>query len=142
MNTTDARIIGSTCLCLHVRRAARRMARLYDEALRPIGLSNGQFSLLTMLAARDDWNMQDLADSLGTDRSSLTAALKPLQRRALVESRADTSDRRVRHLALTREGRSLLDDAMPLWRHVQGQAETSLAARSIDTFRGELQALG
>lgn len=104
---------------LHVRRAARRITRIYDDALAPVDLTIGQFSLLTVLAGRDRWGMQALADVLGTDRSSLTATLKPLERRQLIASHSDASDRRVRHLTLTASGSAALEQAAPLWRTAQ-----------------------
>jgi len=111
--------IGQVCMGLHVRRAARRVTRVYDEALAPLELTIGQFSLLTILAGQDRWGMQPLADTLGTDRSSLTATLKPLERRGLVASQADALDGRVRHLVLTPVGSSLLEQAKPLWAEAQ-----------------------
>ena len=41
--------VRDTCLCLHLQRAARAVARQFDERLRPVGLTNGQFSLLMSL---------------------------------------------------------------------------------------------
>ena len=140
MDKVRAQNIGATCLALHVRRAARQVARIYDQALRPVGLSNGQFSLLTMLAAKADWEMQPLADALGADQSSLTAAIKPLKRRGLVEARADDKDRRVRRLALTRSGDQLLDRALPLWGEAQGRAEAAIESASNTEFRNQLLA--
>jgi hypothetical protein len=94
MKAMAAKIIGDECMGLHVRRAARRITRMYDEALSAVDLTIGQFSLLTVLAGQERWAMQPLADVLGTDRSSLTAMLKPLERRELVTSEVDESDRR------------------------------------------------
>lgn len=140
MDKKQARAIGSTCLALHVRRAGRHVARFYDEALRPFDLSNGQFSLLTMLAAKDDWTMQALADALGMDQSSLTAAQKPLRRRGLVMSRPDDDDGRIRRLVLSGKGRDLLASAEPSWRTAQARAE-GLLGGSAETLRSQLNAL-
>ena len=41
--------VRDACLCLHVQRAARARARRFDDALRPIGLTNGQFSIMMSL---------------------------------------------------------------------------------------------
>lgn len=73
------------CLCLHVQRAARALARHFDDALRPAGLTNGQFSLLMSLNRPTPPGMGDVADLLAMDRTTLTAALKPLERRGLVK---------------------------------------------------------
>lgn len=141
MDDTEPAVIGATCLVLHVRRAARRLGRLYDDALRPVGLTNGQFSLMSMLAAKQDWAMQPLADALALDQSSLTAAMKPLLRRGLVALEQGVADRRVRRLGLTAEGSALHSDARTLWRAAQRDAEALLGHRSSDALRHDLRRL-
>ena len=86
--------VRDRCLCLHVQRAARVLARRFDDALRPFGVTNGQFSLLMSLNRPDGPRISDLVDLLGMDRTTLTAALKPLERKGLVTAQADKADRR------------------------------------------------
>src|SRR5215475_10194541 len=88
--------VRDTCICLHVQRAARAVARRFDEALRPLGLTNGQFSLLMSLNRPEPPDMASVASLLAMDRTKLTAALKPLERRGLVKIFTDQADRRVR----------------------------------------------
>jgi DNA-binding MarR family transcriptional regulator len=114
------------CLCLHVQRAARSLARLFDEALRPAGLTNGQFSLLMSLNRPAPPTIGAVADLLAMDRTTLTAALKPLQRRGLVTVAAADGDRRSRVLSLTAEGRAVLADATPIWDRTHAMLETAL----------------
>ena len=133
--------IRSKCLALSLRRAARRIGRLYDDVLRPLDINNGQFSLLAMLAARDDWSMQVLAEAMGLDQSSLSAAIKPLLRRELVLTTVADDDRRLRLLRLTASGRTLVEQAIPLWRTAQAQAERLLDERSPDDVRAALRML-
>ena len=97
-------LVRDCCLCLHVQRAARTLARRFDDALRPFGLTNGQFSLLMSLNRPEPPSMGPVASLLAMDRTTLTAALKPLERRGLVEVLRDPSDRRSRILKLTGEG--------------------------------------
>src|SRR5262249_13312183 len=99
--------IRDHCLCLHVQRAARMVARRFDEALRPLELPNGQFSLLTSLNRPQPARMGSVATLLAMDRTTLTAALKPLERRGLVAIAIDPEDRRSRILTLTRAGHAL-----------------------------------
>src|SRR5487761_1190323 len=96
--------VRDTCLCLHLQRAARAVARRFDQALRPLGITNGQFSLLMSLNRPAPPTMGDVAALLAMDRTTLTAALKPLERQGLVTIRVDPADKRNRRLALTREG--------------------------------------
>lgn len=130
------------CLCLHVQRAARALARRFDEALRPLGLTNGQFSLLMALNRPEPPPMGPVAAVLAMDRTTLTAALKPLERRGLVSVEPDPRDRRGRLLRLTVEGRRLLTDALPVWSETHGKVDADLAAFDIAALRAGLAALG
>src|SRR5271157_3483898 len=87
-------MVRDTCLCLHVQRAARALARRFDEALRPLGLTNGQFSLMMSLNRPEPPSMGSVAALLAMDRTTLTAALKPLERRGLIKVVPDPKDRR------------------------------------------------
>lgn len=118
--------VRDRCLCLGARRAARALARRFDALFRPLGLTNAQFSLLCALARPEPWRMAPLADFLGLDRTTLTAALKVLARRGLVARSADPDDARARLARITPEGRALLCGAVALWReeHARLDAET------------------
>lgn len=107
--------IRDCCLCFHVQRAARALARRFDEELRPYGLTNGQFSVLMSLNRPEPSGIASVSSLLGMDRTTLTAALKPLERRGLLKVVTDSSDRRGRRLSLTREGETLLASAVPAW---------------------------
>ena len=133
--------VRDACMCLHLQRAARAVARTFDEALRPVGLTNGQFSLLMSLNRPQPPLMGDVASLLAMDRTTLTAMLKVLTRRGLVEIRTDDDDRRGRRLKLLPEGRALLAAAMPLWTRTQAAVEASLAEADPDRLRRDLKDL-
>ena len=132
--------IRDHCLCLHAQRAARALARRFDAAFRPLGLTSGQFSLLNALNRPEPPGMGAVASVLGLDRTTLTAALKPLQRRGLVGIAEDPEDRRGRRVGLTDEGRTLLALAVPVWREVHGAIDREVEAAEGD-LRGALAAL-
>ena len=129
------------CLCLHVQRAARILARLFDEALRPLGLTNQQFSLLMSLNRPEPPTLGPVAELLGMDRTTLTAALKPLERRGLLQVQPDAKDRRSRRLSLTTEGLALLARAMPIWRRIHGEIDERLESVDGHAIRSTLAAL-
>ena len=133
--------VRDACMCLHLQRAARAVARRFDEALRPVGLTNGQFSLLMSLNRPQPPLMGDVASLLAMDRTTLTAMLKPLQRRGLVEIQPDEADRRGRRLILRPEGRILLASALPLWSATEAAVEAGLAGSSPDRLREALRTL-
>ena len=133
--------VRDTCLCLHVQRAARAVARRYDEALRPLGLTNGQFSLMMALNRPKPARMAEVAALLAMDRTTLTANLKPLERRNLVTVTPDAADKRNRLMTLTGEGRALLAAAVPVWEEAQAANESLLVASDADGLRADLLAL-
>ena len=133
--------IRDACLCLHMQRAARALARRFDDALRPIGLTNGQFSLLMSLNRPEPPDMGAVASLLGMDRTTLTAALKPLQRRRLLNIRVDPADRRTRIMTLTPQGRRLLARAVPVWRRTHAAVEALLPGGDPDRLRSNLRAV-
>jgi DNA-binding MarR family transcriptional regulator len=133
-------VVRDTCLCLHTQRAARAIARAFDEAFRPHGLTNGQFSLMMALNRPEPPRIGDLAPLLGLDRTTLTAALKPLQARGLVVA-APGTDRRTRRLALTDTGRATLAAALPVWRATHAAIEARLTDPGPDTLRAGLDAI-
>jgi DNA-binding MarR family transcriptional regulator len=133
--------VRDSCICLHVQRAARALARRFDEAFRPLGLTNGQFSLLMSLNRPEPPPMAPVAALLAMDRTTLTAALKPLARRGLVEILQDPSDRRSRRLKITEQGRALLAQAAPIWERTSREMEAALPDGDPDRLRRDLHAL-
>jgi DNA-binding MarR family transcriptional regulator len=131
--------IARECVCLGLKRSARAVARRYDEALRPLELNNGQFAVLTSVAGLPGTGMQALAEHLAMDRTTLTAALKPLQRRGLLEVAVSTADARGREIVLTEPGRALLARAMAVWAKLQQELTAELGPRDAGTLRGLLQ---
>jgi DNA-binding MarR family transcriptional regulator len=134
-------MVRDTCLCLHVQRAARALARRFDEALRPAGLTHGQFSLLMSLNRPEPPRMAAVAALLAMDRTTLTANLKPLERRGLVAVAVDPADRRSRRLRLTAAGRAALSAALPLWRRTHEAVDRLVAGADPERLRTDLRAI-
>lgn len=133
--------VRDTCLCLHAHRAGRALARLFDDAFRPLGLTHGQFSLMMFLNQPCAPVLGALAAMLGTDRTTLTANLKPLERDGFVKSLTDAKDRRVRRVALTSKGHALLARAMPIWIDTHHLVEREAHSADMDAVRHGLTAL-
>jgi len=124
-----------------VQRAARALGRRFDEQLRPFDLTNGQFSLLMSLNRPDPPSMGPVASLLAMDRTTLTAALKPLERRGLLKIKSDPNDRRSRILVLTEKGRTLLARALPVWQKTHDDIEKLSPAIDWNNFRENLRAV-
>ncbi|MBR7654195.1 MarR family transcriptional regulator [Brucella oryzae] len=134
-------LVRDTCLCLHVQRAARALARRFDEALRPAGLTNGQFSLMMSLNRPAPPPMKPVAELLAMDQTTLTAALKPLQRQGWIEIVVNPNDRRERLLQLTQEGKAALAAAVPIWKATHADIEKQLISGNGDEIRHNLLVL-
>ncbi|MEJ2378819.1 MAG: MarR family transcriptional regulator [Pseudolabrys sp.] len=134
-------VVRDTCLCLHAQRAARALARRFDEALRPLDLTNGQFSLLMALNRPAPPSLGSVAALLAMDRTTLTAALKVLERRGVVQVAVDEEDRRSRLLVITPAGRALLAKAFLIWREAHARLDRELAGLSADELRSALRGL-
>ena len=131
--------VRDRCLCLHLQRAARSVARRFDEALRPFHLTNGQFSLLMSLNRPEPPRITDLVPFLAMDRTTLTAALKPLERRGLVTVVPDEADRRTRRLVLTDAGIDLLRAAVPVWRSAHDDIDSHWPLEDRQVLLDELR---
>jgi DNA-binding MarR family transcriptional regulator len=133
--------VRDACLCLHAQRAARALARRFDNALRPLDLTNGQFSLLMSLNRPVPPTLGSVAALLAMDRTTLTAALKPLERRKLLQVKVDKQDHRSRRLIITPAGRRLLNKAHPVWKETHAATERLIINATADALRGALRAL-
>jgi len=133
--------VKDTCLCLHAQRAARALARRFDVALKRFDITSGQFSLLMSLNRPEPPTIGSVAGLLAMDRTTLTANLKPLERRGLLTVSVDPGDRRSRRLALTQTGMALLARALPVWTQVHADIETGLPDGGGDALRAGLLAL-
>ena len=133
--------VRDTCLCLHLQRAARALARRFDEALRPLGLTSGQYSMMMALNQPAPPSIGRVASILCVDRTTMTAALKPLERRGLVTVSVDHSDRRSRRLKLTAAGRALLARAVPVWRRTHAEIDRLVPDAGAERLRRDLRAL-
>ena len=134
-------LVRDTCLCLHLQRAARALARRFDEALRPIGLTSGQYSMLMSLNRPEPPSIGSVAALLSMDRTTLTAALKPLERRGLLAITVDPADKRNRRLQLTSAGRALLAKALPIWKRTHATLDGELGWPSAARLRADLRGL-
>src|SRR5262249_32865524 len=127
--------VRDRCLCLHLQRAARAVARRFDAALRPLDLTSGQFSLLMSLNREEPPTIGSVSALLAMDRTTLTANLKPLERRGLVQVTIDNADKRTRRLRLTSVGRALLVAAVPIWKQTHADVDNLLPRANSEELR-------
>jgi len=136
LNTTPAR--HTACTCGSLRKASRRISQFYDAALAPVGIKSTQFSILAEVergSIDGPLSMCELATAMVMDRSTLGHNLRPLERDDLLSLRLTLTDRRKRHVALTRKGRSTLRRARRLWRTAEGRFEKIFGKRHAADLR-------
>ncbi|MGC4191764.1 MAG: MarR family winged helix-turn-helix transcriptional regulator [Thermomicrobiales bacterium] len=137
----DTAWMRSACFCTSIRRIDRVLTRFYDDALRPSGLSIGQYSLLATLGrAPAAVSLSHLAEGIDLDRSTLSRNLAPLEREGLVRIEPG-ADRRSRFVAITDRGRAKLEVTRPLWRAAQDRVDTLTGNGRIETVLAELATL-
>ncbi|MFN4025086.1 MAG: MarR family winged helix-turn-helix transcriptional regulator [Hyphomonas sp.] len=132
--------VYNRCLCFGVHRAARALARRFDEAFAPLGISHGQYSLMMSLNRPAPPRLGEAAAFLAMDRTTLTANLKPLERMGYVKIVPDKDDKRSRRLILTAAGRRILTAAVPVWRATHDEVDALLATSPV-ALRGQLMEL-
>src|SRR5262245_39643432 len=135
------RMVRENCLCLRVQRASRSIGRMFDEAFRPFGLTNFQFSLLMMLNRPSPPTIGGLAESLAMDRTTMTANLKPLERRGLLTVRRDDDDSRVKLVTLTAAGRSLLAKCVKQWQAANEAVRSRVGANELSSLYSNLDVI-
>ncbi len=133
--------VRDACLCLATQRAARQLARRFDAALKPCGLTNGQFSLMMALNRPEPPPIGRLGPFLGMDASTLTAMVKPLVRRDLLIVEPDPDDRRLRRLRITAGGVELMRHAVAIWQAAHAALDAELPAGTAARLRQDLSCL-
>jgi DNA-binding MarR family transcriptional regulator len=123
------------CNCGALRQAARRVTKLYDDALVPIGLGVNQFSILARLNIVGPSTIQDLARLLVMDRSTLGHLLRPIEKRGLVKLEVSERDRRSRMVALTEAGKAAVVKARPRWAVAQRRFESTFGKEAALELR-------
>jgi DNA-binding MarR family transcriptional regulator len=135
-----SREIGRTCVCFNLRKTARLLSQVYDQALRSIGIKVTQFSLMMAVAGRDGVTIGRLARPLGMDRTTLSRNARLLEKKGLIEI-GEGEDRREQILSLTEKGIALLREAIPIWEGVQKQLIEEIGQNRLNDLLGDLREL-
>lgn len=138
--TRLSRLAAGECLNFNLRKADRAVTQVYDKALTSCGLRSTQFMLLNGVALGGGASISSLAEAMVMDRTTLTRNLAPLEREGLVAV-VPGADRRTRSVELTRSGRRLLDEALPLWHAAQRRLARTLGGGAANRLVEHLQAV-
>jgi DNA-binding MarR family transcriptional regulator len=138
--TAAARTIATECNCMSLRQASRLVSKLYDEALRPMGLQVSQLTVLVAaaMAGEKGASIGHIADALGLDRTTLTRNLRPLEKEGWLRVARDPTDARARIVLLTRAGERTIERAFPLWEQSQKRLRSLVGKGRVDELRKQL----
>jgi DNA-binding MarR family transcriptional regulator len=138
--TRLARKIRTECVGMRVRQASRLLTRVYDEALRELGIQESQFSVLVAIACfgEDGATIGPLASVLAMDRTTITRSLTPLEKAGFVRVARSPDDARARVILLTRAGERTIESAYPLWEGAQKRVKSALGQERFDDLRTQL----
>jgi DNA-binding MarR family transcriptional regulator len=131
---------GHGCACFNIRKTARVITQLYDEALRPTGLRVTQFSIVMATRSLEPVTLSRLSGVMAMDRTTLTRNLRPLEREGLI-SIEPGKDRRERQVIVTTHGQQVLAKAIPLWERLQTRFAERFGPERLQQFFGDLSEL-
>jgi DNA-binding MarR family transcriptional regulator len=134
-----ARIGLDNCNCFAVRKAARRLTQTYDAKLASSGIRSTQFMILMALNRNEGLSVNQLAETMVMDRTTMGKNLQPLSRDGYIEIQVSKIDRRSRNIVLTRKGMALMERAYPLWRSAHDAFQEAHGAKFSENLRAMLE---
>src|SRR6059036_1430326 len=126
------------CVCFNLRWVTRAVTQFYDAEMRRHGIRPTQGSILSSLQAKESWNMAELSDWLGMDRTTLVRNLRPLQRDGLVQISGGGRGNRV-EMAITAKGRKQIEKLAPAWKSAQRAAVKTLGEKRWSAILSDLE---
>jgi DNA-binding MarR family transcriptional regulator len=137
LDASRLREVARACACANLRRASRAVTQVFDEALGPSGLRATQFTLLVTSRLMGESTINELAEKMAMDRTTLSRNLKPLVRSGLLEVRPG-EDGRTRLVRLTPAGEHALEEAYPLWQQAQQETVGILGEERHEALLGDV----
>ena len=129
---------AENCVCFNLRWVTRAVTQFYDAEMRRHGIRPTQGTILTSLNARKNWNMAELSDWLGMERTTLVRNLRPLQRDGFVQAIGGGRGNRV-ELAITAKGRKQIEKLAPAWKSAQSAAVKTLGKKRWSAILSDLE---
>src|SRR6058998_4027724 len=129
---------AGNCVCFNLRWVTRAVTQFFDAEMRRHGIRPTQGSLLASLQTKDSWNMAQLSDRLGMDRTTLVRNLRPLQRDGLVQAGGGGRGRLV-ELAITAKGRKQIEKLTPAWKSAQSAVVKTLGEKRWSAILTDLE---
>ena len=129
---------AENCVCFNLRWVTRAVTQFYDAEMRRHGIRPTQGSILASLQARNSWNMAELSDWLGMERTTLVRNLRPLQRDGFVKTIGGGRGNRV-EVMITNKGRKQIEKLTPAWKSAQNAVVKTLGQKRWSTILSDLE---
>src|SRR5919199_1368832 len=137
VGSTKLREAARACACANLRKAARAVTQLFDATLAPSGLKATQFTLLVTSRLSGEATINELAERMAMDRTTLSRNLKPLVRQGLLDV-SPGRDGRTRLVRISPEGERALEKAYPMWRAAQEEMLGVLGEERYEALLGDV----
>lgn len=128
------------CAAFSLRKTARVVTQLYDDALRGAGVRSTQYAILVAIAKDQPATIGDVAERTLTDPTTMTRNLRLLKAEGLVEIAARGA-KRAKLVRLSKKGERVLVKATPAWRAMQTRFVGRFGERKWEEMRRELETL-
>ena len=128
-----AETISANCLAARIRLLHRTITGIFDDALRPIGLTDAQLTILVMVANRGPVSPGAVARHLNMEKSTISRNIARMEKNGWLTV-ADSQSGREQQLTLTAKGKALLVKALPVWNEAQTKAKAVLGQRGADSI--------
>ena len=128
-----AETISANCLAARIRLLHRTITGIFDDALRPIGLTDAQLTILVMVANRGPVSPGAVARHLNMEKSTISRNIARMEKNGWLTV-ADSQSGRKQQLTLTAKGKALLVKALPVWNEAQTKAKAVLGQRGADSI--------
>lgn len=134
MNTDE--MMALNCQCYKVRKAARKVTRIYDDALRHLGIKSNQCTTLVTVSLMGPVSITHIADNLGMDRTTVTRNLVPLEIAGFIK--LESGHGRTRNVSITPKGKEVIEKTKPAWECAQKQVLDTIGESNLASFNNVL----
>ncbi|HSE39971.1 MAG TPA: MarR family winged helix-turn-helix transcriptional regulator [Acidobacteriota bacterium] len=125
--------IARLCIASRIRRLSRVITSVYDEVLRPLGITLNQLNMLVFLSHKENSSLSQIAEGLKLEISTASRNLNRLRKLRAIEVQ-EGKDARVREVRVSKKGKQLIVKSLPAWRKAQRKASGILAKEGADYF--------
>ena len=132
--------VESPCVSYNLRKAARIVSKVYAQAMREAPVQGPQYSLMMLISRRERCTISELAEYMGTDRTTMTRNLEQLEKRGFIQI-GQGRDQRSKAIVLKPKGKAAIERSVPYWREAQSQVLEALGEQRWQRMRGDLSAL-